>query len=288
MPHRPARAAFPIAGLLVVAAVPAFAQPGTAACKRELAATQTKMKQSLALVTAANGMSPKERCSTYFKSQEIITEIRGGFERCEPDATHASALRNVDDVDDELSKTVNRLCPPSPGMLRIKAIFIKRIGANELPKGIAALHGCETLPRTVFINEPFDNGRIMLAGCKGKDDANAQDAAARNAAPKALSDEQVAVYLTLDSNGRGARRLTLPILLADGREGTTDLIPAQSASPQARDRLAGNWAPAQDGVCRIHAEWKVTGGKPALALWQELADCTKAGPPAFKTILDRR
>ena len=90
-----------------------------------------------------------------------------------------------------------------------------------------------------------------------------------------------------DSDGRGARRLTLPILLPDGREGSTDLIPAQSASPPSRDRLAGNWAPAQDGVCRIHAEWKFPGGKPSLVLWQELADCSKSGPPAFKTILDQ-
>ena len=288
MPHRPALALLSIAGLLVVSACPALAQPATAACKREQAATQTKMKQSLALVTAANDMAPKERCSNYFKAQEMVSEVRGGVERCEPDATHASALRNVDDVDAELTKTVNRLCPPTAGMIRINAIFIKRIGANELPKEIAALHGCETLPRTTFINEPFDNGRIMLAGCKGKDDASPQESTARNAAPKALADEQVAVYLTLDSSGRGARRLTLPILLADGREGMTDLLPSQGASPQARDRLAGNWAPAQDGVCRIHAEWKMTAGKPALVLWQELADCSKPGPPAFKTILDRR
>jgi hypothetical protein len=287
MPHRPAFAVL-LAGLWLAAAPPALAQPGTPACKRDLAVTQTKMKQMLALVDDANGMAPKERCQAYFKSQELVTDIRGGFERCEPDATHASALHNVDQVDDELSKTVNRACPPSAGMIRIKAIFIKRISANELPKGLAAQHRCETLPRTVFINEPFENGRIMLAGCVGKENAGAPETAARNAAPKALADEQVAVYLALDSTGRGARRLTLPILLPDGREGTTDLIPAQGASPQSRDRLAGNWAPAQDGVCRIHAEWKMPGGKPALVLWQELADCSRAGPPQFKTILDRR
>ncbi len=287
MPHRPALAALTLAGLLVLT-LPAFAQPNTAACKRELAVTQTRMKQSLSLVGAAREMSQKERCSAYFRAQEMVTEIRGGIERCEPDASHASALRDVDEVDSELGKTVNRLCPPSPGMIRINAIFIKRIGASELPRGIAAVHGCETLPRTIFVNEPFENGRIMLAGCKGNETASAQDSAARNAAPKALADEQVAVYLALDSTGRGARRLTLPILLADGREATTDLLPSQGASPQSRDRLAGNWAPAQDGVCRIHAEWKIAAGKPTLVLWQELADCSKPGPPAFKTILDRR
>jgi hypothetical protein len=139
-----------------------------------------------------------------------------------------------------------------------------------------------------FIDEPFENGRIMLAGCNGKENASAQDQVARNVSAKALADEQTAIYLAMDSSGRGARRLTLPILLADGREAVTDLVPAAGTSPQARNRLAGNWAPAQDGVCRIHAEWKITGGRPDLVLWQELADCSKPGPPAFKTILDRR
>lgn len=288
MPRHRALAATGLAGAFILFATAAFAQPGTAACKRELVAVQAKMKQSLSLITAANSLPAKARCENYFKAQGMVTEIRGGIERCEPDASHADALGNVDAVEDELDKTVNRACPPSHGMIRINAIFIKRIGANELPKGVAALHGCETPARTVFIDEPFENGRIMLAGCQGKENASAQDSAVCNIAPKALADEQAAIYLALDSSGRGARRLTLPILLPDGREGTTDLIPAQGASPQSRDRLAGNWAPAQDGVCRIHAEWKITGGKPALVLWQELAECGKPGAPAFKTILDRR
>lgn len=288
MPLRPALAALPLIGLFMVAAQPAAAQPGTPACKRELALTEKKMAQSLALVTAAATMAPAQRCPSYFKAQEIVTQIRGGVERCEPDVSHADALRNVDEVDAELAKTVNRLCPPKSGMIRMNMIFIKRVGASEFPKGIAALHRCETLPRALLVDEPFDDGRIMLAGCAGKDDASAQDQAARNMAGKALADEQAAVYLARDSSGRGAQRLTLPILLADGRESATDLIPAPGALPQSRDRLAGNWAPAQDGVCRIHAEWTFPAGKPKLVLWQELADCTKSGPPEFKTILDRR
>jgi hypothetical protein len=287
MPHRPALAALMMAGF-ALAACPAAAAPGSAACKRDLAVVQTKMKQSLALVTAANGLGPKERCANYFRAQEMVGEIRTGLERCEPDGSHFGAIRDVDEVDAELTKMVNRHCPPSSGMIRINAIFVKRVGANELPKGVAALHSCETLPRVKFINEPFENGRIMLAGCKGNETASAQDSAARNASAIALADEQSAVYLALDSDGRGAKRVSLPILLPDGSEGSTDLLPAQGASPQSRDRLAGNWAPAQDGVCRIHAEWKFPGGKPLLILWQELADCTKSGPPAFKTIIDRR
>jgi hypothetical protein len=287
MPNRSALAVFVIAGF-AMAADPIAAAPGSAACKRDLAVVQTKMKQSLALVTAANSLGPKERCTNYFRAQEMVTEIRTGLERCEPDDSHASAIRNADDVDAGLTKAINSHCPPTAGMIRINAIFVKRIDAKELPKGVAALHSCEAMPRMKFINEPFENGRIMLAGCKGNDNASAQDSAARNASPSALADEQSAVYLTLDSDGRGAKRVSLPILLPDGREGSVDLLPAQGASPQSRDRLAGNWAPAQDGVCRIHAEWKFPNGKPTLILWQELADCTKSGPPAFKTIIDKR
>jgi hypothetical protein len=285
MPHRPALAVFFI---LAIAMCPATAQPGTAACKRELTATNAKMKQSLQLVTDARSMAPKERCAAYFKAQELVTDIRTGFERCEPDASHAHALRNVDEVEAELDKTVNRVCPPSPGMIRINAIYIKRLDAKDLPKGLRPAHTCATSPRMSFIDEPFVNGRVMIAGCDGKDNASAQDQAARNVSPAALAAEQAAVYLAMDSSGRGARRLTLPILLADGREATTDLIPAAGTSPQSRDRLAGNWAPAKDGVCRIHAEWKIADGKANLILWQELAECIPGTPPAFKTILDRR
>ena len=285
MPHRPALAAFFI---LAIATFPAQAQPGTAACKRELTATNAKMKQSLQLVTDARSMAPKERCAAYFKAQELVSEIRTGFERCEPDASHAHALRNVDEVEAELDKTVNRVCPPANGMIRINAIYIKRLDAKDLPKGLRPAHTCATSPRMSFIDEPFVNGRVMIAGCDGKDNASAQEQAARNVSPAALAAEQAAVYLAMDSSGRGARRLTLPILLADGREATTDLIPAAGTSPQSRDRLAGNWAPAKDGVCRIHAEWKIADGKANLILWQELAECIPGTPPAFKTILDRR
>jgi hypothetical protein len=288
---RPALAAFILALLalhLLPLAAPAAAQPGTPACKRELAETDKKMAQSLALVSAAMKMAPRDRCPTYSKAQELVSDIRRGMERCVPDAEHAQAIRNADDVDDALTKSVNRDCPPARGMIRINAIFVKRIAPKDMPKGLATLHACETTERMRFVDEPFDNGRIMLAGCTGTGNASAQAQAARNASAKALSDEQSAIYLAMDSTGRGARRLSLPILTPDGREVTTDLVPAEGTSPQSRDRIAGNWAPAKDGVCRIHAEWTVTGGKPTLVLWQELADCSRSGPPEFKTILDRR
>ncbi len=198
---RPALAAFILALLalhVLPLAAPAAAQPGTPACKRELAETDKKMAQSLALVSAAMKMAPQDRCPTYSKAQELVSEIRRGMERCVPDAEHAQAIRNADDVDDALTKSVNRDCPPARGMIRINAIFVKRIAPKDMPKGLATLHACDTTERMRFVDEPFDNGRIMLAGCNGTENASAQAQAARNASAKALSDEQSAIYLAMD------------------------------------------------------------------------------------------
>ena len=108
MPHRPALAALFILALL---AAPAAAQPGTPACKRELADAQKKMDQSLALVSTTVKMAPKDRCPNYFKAQELVSEIRRNFERCAPDAEHARALRNADDVEDALDTVDQQALP---------------------------------------------------------------------------------------------------------------------------------------------------------------------------------
>jgi hypothetical protein len=58
--------------------------------------------------------------------------------------------------------------------------------------------------------------------------------------------------------------------------------------PTGLDSVVANWAPADPAICRVHAEWHVKARKAELVLWQELADCKAPGPPAFKTIVDRR
>jgi hypothetical protein len=53
------------------------------------------------------------------------------------------------------------------------------------------------------------------------------------------------------------------------------------------DQISSYWEPAKDGVCRVHAVWRVAEGKARLVLWQEATDCSK-GTGDFKTVLDRR
>lgn len=275
--------------LNLASTTPALAQPGTPACKRELAANQKRMQQSLLIVKTAANAPLKLKCDAFYKHLDLVSQMRESFGRCEPDATHAATLRDVDDVIDETGRTIDKLCPPSPGMSRVNAYFINRVAQENLPKAIRAAHRCETPPRMTFINEPFENGRIMLLGCMGQDNATEAESRARNASAKALADEQVALYLTLDSTGRGAKRLALPVRMPDGQEADIDLLPSSGTSPQGRDRIIGNWAPADSSVCRIHAEWNVIGGKAKLVLWQEVVDCSKRGGALeFRTILDRR
>lgn len=277
-----------LAALFCLAALPVQAQSGSSSCKRELAAANLKMRQSLALVRAAASAASKQRCDAYFKHLDLVGEIRESFARCQDGEAHAQSLRAADDVRDETEKVIERHCPPTPGMVRVNMVWVKRLSAEELPKPLAAAHRCETLPRMRYTNEPFDGGRIIMAGCKGNGSASDFERAGRNVSAQAVAEEQAAIYLALDSTGRGAKRLTLPILLPDGRTGATDLIPAQGAIAQKRDLLVGNWAPANGDVCRIHAEWKFANGKPALVLWQEVVDCAKPGAPDYRTILDQR
>jgi hypothetical protein len=277
-----------VAVVHAVDATPASAQPGTPACKRELADNRKRMQLSLQLVTDAVRSPPAERCPAFFRHQDLVTQMRESFARCEPDVSHAATLRNVDEVLDETSKAIDRDCPPSPGMTRINAVFINRIERDKLPKALAAAHRCDAPQRMRIVNEPFESGRIVMLGCKGIDAATEKDSAARNASAKALADEHYAIYLTRDSSGRGASRLKLPVRLADGREADVETVPASGTSPQGRNRIVGNWAPADSSVCRIHAEWTVAAGKAALVLWQEVVDCSKPGAVDFRTILDRR
>ncbi len=95
------------------------------------------------------------------------------------------------------------------------------------------------------------------------------------------------VYLTRDRDGDDPRRLTFPIFTADGREATTDLLFASRASiGEKLDLISSFWEAAKEGVCRVHAVWRVTDGKANLVLWREAADCV--GRVEFKTVLDRR
>jgi hypothetical protein len=102
-----------------------------------------------------------------------------------------------------------------------------------------------------------------------------------------LRKEQAYVYLARDTDGDDPHRLSFPILGIDGREMSVDQLFAERTLPgDKRDEISSYWEPATEGVCRVHAVWRVTDGKANLVLWQQAADCS--GRPEFKTILDRR
>ena len=164
---------------------------------------------------------------------------------------------------------------------------VQRIAPRELPPQLAATHQCDTDPTISFMNEPFDGGRIMLAGCQGRADVSAEERSGLNASVAALAGEQMRVYLTLDSTGRGATRLWFPVFAGDGNQTKVGTLPQSGTMPTGRNTVVANWAPADPAVCRVHAEWRVKERKAELVLWQELADC-KASPQPFKTIVDRR
>jgi hypothetical protein len=100
--------------------------------------------------------------------------------------------------------------------------------------------------------------------------------------------EQAHVYIARDRDGDDPRRLTFPILDADGHETTTDLLLAERVFIGDKpDLISMFWDPAKSGVCRVHAIWRVSDGKAALVFWGEAADCA-SNRPDFKTVLDRR
>jgi hypothetical protein len=272
---------------LIAVAAPCRAE-GTPACRRELDQILKERMASLPRLRALDSMPQQEKCSTISAQGELERKAREVFARCMNGAEHDRYIADTDQNLDEVRTTYNRICPPRDGMVRVNMMALTRVAARELPPGLAAAHKCDTDDKMAFMNEPFAGGRIMLAGCAGHAGASPQEQRARNARAAALADEQVRVYLTLDSSGRGAQLLRFPIFTGDGSELAVATLPQQGTMPNGRDSVVANWAPADPAICRIHAEWRIKERKAELVLWQELADCKAPGPPAFKTIVDRR
>jgi hypothetical protein len=263
-------------------------EPGSAACKRELQATHKKMQESLAVIDSVKDAPRPAKCPAYSAASELAEEIRESSARCVEAKTRTSAVRDADDVIEAIDKAYKKWCPPRPGMVRVKMTFVKEITRDELPKPLAAVHTCGGDGKMFSANERFDLGRLVMLGCPGNANPSAEQIQARNAKPDLLKKEQVALYVTRDRDGDDPRRLTFPILTADGKEGATDLLAAgRNYVGDKLDEIASYWEPAKEGVCRVHVIWRVTAGKAKLVLWQEATDCSK-GNGDFKTVLDKR
>jgi len=282
--------------LLIAAVAGSLALPATAgtlstpACKRDLARTWNSLDAALARLKGLASMPQEQKCAAIANQRETAIAAREVFARCHTGQEHAESLRNVDEVLDGVRQTYNRVCPPRPGLVRVNMVMTQRITPEEMPQPVRNLHTCDMEGRISFMNEPFDDGRIMLAGCRGAA-ASEAEVKRRNVSAAAASGDQVRVYLTLDASGRGARQLSFPVRSADGGEATVDALPEAGTMPTGRNAIVANWAPATSDVCRIHAEWRVDpegAGKASLVLWQEALDCPSTGAPEFRTVLDRR
>ena len=273
---------------LLAAAVPCGAGTlATPVCKRDLAKTQKSLDAALARIGNLDALPQDEKCGAIANQGDAARAAREVWSRCNTGEEHDRRISDADDVVEEVRKTYNRVCPPRNGMIRVVMMETKRIDPHALPQPIAAVHQCDMDPTISFMNEPFDGGRIMLAGCEGSTTLSPEERRGRNASAAALAGEQVQVYLTLDSTGRGPTRLWFPIFTGDGNQIKVGTLPQQGTMPTGRNAVVANWAPADPAICRIHAEWRIKERKAELVLWQELADC-KTSPPPFKTIVDRR
>jgi len=253
-------------------------EPGSAACKSELQGTRKKMQESLALIDSVKDAPAAAKCPAFSAAGEIADEIRESAARCETGKGRTSSVRDTDDVIEAINKSYQKWCPPRPGLVRIKATWVTTVTRDKLPKPLAAVHRCvgvgdgEAMYST---NERFDLGRLVMLGCPGNPNPTEEQMKARNATAELLRKEQVAIYVTRDRDGDDPRRLSFPILTADGRETMTDMLFASRANVGDKlDQISAYWEPAKDGVCRVHVVWRVEDAKPKLVLWQEAADCS--------------
>ena len=262
---------------------------GSAACKSELQAMRKKMKDSLALIDSVKDAPAPAKCPAYSSASDLAEEIRESAARCEQPKLRTSAVRDADDVIDAIYKAFQKWCPPRPGMIRVKMTMVTHVTRDKLPKPLAAMHRCAGDGPMYSTNERFDLGRLMMLGCPGIENPTAEQIKQRNARADLLQKEQAQIYLTRDRAGDDPRRLSFPIFAADGRETTTDMLFTGRVSiGEKLDLISSFWEPSKEGVCRVHAVWRVAESKAQLVLWQEAADCTAGSKVEFKTVLDRR
>lgn len=286
-----ARATFTAFAILLPALVSAHGalaiEPGSAACKSEMQAVHKKKQELLALIDSVQQAPAAAKCPAYAAAGEIAEEIRESAARCEAPPQRTSAVRDADDVIEAIDQAYKKWCPPRPGMVRVKMTMVTRITRDKLPKPLAAVHTCGGDGDLISSsNERFDLGRLMMLGCPGIDNPTAEQIKQRNTRADLLQKEQMQLYLTRDKDGDDPQRLTFPILAADGRDTTTDTLLAGRVSIGDKlNLISAYWEPAKDGVCRVHAVWRVQDAKPKLILWQEATDCTK-GVGDLKTVLD--
>ena len=141
---------------------------GSAACKRELKATQQMMQELAALVDSGMKASGAERCKALSQQIDLAERIRESFARCEEPKERTSAVRDADEVIEASYQAFKKWCPARPGMVRVRMTMVERVTRDKLPKPLAAVHRCAGDGAAMFsTNQRFDLGRLVVLGCPG-------------------------------------------------------------------------------------------------------------------------
>jgi hypothetical protein len=166
--------------------------------------------------------------------------------------------------------------------------------AADLPPTIRALHApCAASADLVsFARDATGKAALFFVSCPKEAATSWPAEIALRFDPKILAETPVAIYLARDRKGRGAVRLTFPVLTPERTEDTIATLPANAvADYEEGDRgspwIIALWKPDRSGMCKIRARWKVTAGKSELRKWEEAPKCTAKEGPVYETILDR-
>ena len=166
--------------------------------------------------------------------------------------------------------------------------------AAELPPAIRALHtACAA--GTDLVNLTRDTtGRAALffVSCPRQAAGSWPANVALRFDPTVLAETPVAVYVARDRKGRGAIRLTFPVLIAGRSDTAIATVPANAVADYEEGDaqspwIIALWKPDRPDMCKIRARWKVTDGASELRRWEEAPKCTAKEGPVYQTILDR-
>jgi hypothetical protein len=182
-------------------------------------------------------------------------------------------------------------------------IDVDEMTAAELPQPLRALHTCAKPDDPVRITQAGFGRRYLFAiTCPraAPGFARHQPDTRDDNSPEDV--RRWAHYLARDAEGRGAIKLTFPILRRDGRIAVVDTLSSggrpERTRPYAADgppvrrpdynppRYYADFSPP-GGPCMVRVLWAFSGQKPRLIYWAEAEQCPAHAPPVMKAKLDR-
>lgn len=171
----------------------------------------------------------------------------------------------------------------------------KSIAFDKLPKDIAKLHGCAKAGSNVagstieMASEKYAKSVVFFVSCP---------------APRGAL-QTFAVYVARDARGTGARRVKFDLPAPDGSMGNVEVLPSAVPAREAYSKpddpspnmhtktdviwITGAWGPEdRPGICAVAAQWRVTGDKAELFLWEQAKECPKNELPKYEATVDKK